>query len=409
MDIFLVVLLIVICLGVEAFFSGSEIAVVSADRAKLRHAAASGSRGAALALRMLKAPEWLLSTTLAGTNLALVTSTTAATMLVIYMFGEVYSWLAVVVLAPLTWVFGEIVPKSVFQQRADKTTLIAIFVLRFVSIIFWPILWIFAAFSIALRRWTGGGERNPFTLREEIQTLVEMSESEGDIRPEEQTMIRRIFDFSETNAGEIMVPLIDVIGVEGGTSCGEAMKVAIQTGHKRLPVYEQRVDRISGALNTLDILLQEKHKPISQFVQPVVYVSASKSIRDLLLAFSKEDVIVVVVDEFGGADGIVMLEDVLEEIVGELDDELDVERGSQPMIRQIDRRHVVMSARVQIDTINDTFDLNLPEGDYETVAGFLIGLVGEIPEIGEMIRYRNISFTVVKATRQAIHEVRVRW
>ena len=409
MEILLTALVVVFCLAVEAFFSGSEIAVVSADRMKLRHAAASGSRGAALALKMLDKPEWLLSTTLTGTNVALVANTTAATTLAIFLFGESYSWLAIVVTAPMIWIFGEIVPKSVFQQRADAITPVAIFALRFFSILFSPILWTFAMISRGLRRAAGGGAGNPFTLREEIRTLVDMSPAGGDIRPEEQTMIRRIFDFSETDAGEIMVPLIDVVGIERGAGCREAVRCAVESGHKRLPVFDERIDRISGALNTLDILLQGDDKPIAPFVRPVVYVSASKSIKDLLVEFSKDDVIGVVVDEFGGADGIVMLEDVLEEIVGELDDEFDAARDSRPMIRQVANNHLIMNARVQIDTLNDTFDLSLPDGDYETVAGFLISIVGEIPAVGEVIRYKDITLTVVRATPQAIKEVRVRW
>ncbi|MDH3475183.1 MAG: hemolysin family protein [Rhodospirillales bacterium] len=409
MEILITVLVIIAFLAMEAFFSGSEIAVVSADRIKLRHNAANGSRGAKLALKMLENPEWLLSTTLTGTNVAVVTNTTVATTLVVHLLGESYSWVAVVAIAPLIWIFGEIVAKSVFQQRANDITPIAIFGLRFFSILFWPILWTFAMISRTLSRALGGHAGNPFTLREEIRTFIEMSPVSGDILPEEKTMIRRVFDFSETTAGEIMVPLIDVVGIERGASCGEAIRCSVESQHKRLPVFDERIDRISGSLNTLDILLQEGDKLIEPFIRPVVYVPASKSIGDLLVEFSKRDVTAVVVDEFGGSEGIVMLEDVLEEVVGELEDEFDDNIAGQPLIRQIDRNHAIMSARVEIDAVNDTLDLSLPEGDYETVAGFLISLTGEIPAIGDVIKHKDITFTVTRATPQAIQEVRVRW
>ncbi len=409
MEILIAVLVILVCLATEAFFSGSEIAVVSADRIKLRHDAANGSRGAKLALKMLENPEWLLSTTLTGTNVAVVTNTTVATALVVSLLGESYGWVAVIVVAPLIWIFGEIVAKSVFQQRADDITPVAVFALRFFSILFWPILFTFAMISRALSRALGGHAGNPFTLREEIRTFLEMSPVSGDILPEEQTMIRRVFDFSETTAGEIMVPLIDVVGIERGASCGEAIRCAVESKHKRLPVFDERIDQISGSLNALDILLQEDDKPIEPFIRPVVYVPASKSIGELLVEFSKSEVTVVVVDEFGGSEGIVMLEDVLEEVVGELEDEFDEKVAGQPMIRKIDRNHALMSARVDIDTINDTLDLSLPEGDYETVAGFLISLTGEIPAVGDVIKYQQITFTVTHATQQAIQEVRARW
>ena len=214
----------VLILASEAFFSGSEIAVVSADRMKLRHDAAKGSRGAKVALKMLQNPEWLLSTTLAGTNISVVANTTLATALVIQMLGEQYSWVAVVLVAPLISVFGEIVPKSIFQQRADVITPYAILILRVASIVFYPILIVFTALARLLTRIFGDGEkRNPFTLREEIMAMMGMASSETDIEPSEQSLIRRVFDFGETAAADIMVPLIDVIGIDHGASTGEAI------------------------------------------------------------------------------------------------------------------------------------------------------------------------------------------
>ena len=407
MDVPLSLLVIALCLAAEAFFSGSEIAVVSADRATLRHAAANGSKGAALALKMLEKPEWILSTTLIGTNVAVVANTTIATALIYQQLGEGFGWLAIVVVAPLIWVFGEIVPKSAFQQRADAITPKAIFLLNFFSYLFWPILWGFAHLSRRLS--LGNGGPNPFTLREEIRTLIEMSPAAGDILPEEKSMIRRVFDFSETTAGEIMVPLIDVVGIEKGSTCADAAHIAAEAKHKRLPVFDERIDQIVGTLNALDVLLEDAEKPIVTYVRPVVYVPPSKSIGELLVEFSQGDIFAVVVDEFGGSEGIVTLEDVLEEIVGELEDEFDERSASQPMIREVGHNHYIMSARVEIDTLDDTLQLTLPDGDYETLGGFLNSITGEIPVVGEVITYRKITFTVLQATPQAIQEVRVRW
>lgn len=409
-DLTLPILAIVLCLAIEAFFSGSEIAVVSADRLKLRHDAANGSKGAALALKMLERPEWLLSTTLVGTNAAVVTNTTIATGLAIHFLGEGHAWVAVAAMTPLIWIFGEIVAKSVAQQRADAITPRAIYVLRIASFLFWPILAVFALLSRGLSSVMGGPRRNPFTLREEIGSMIEMSVTEGDIRPEEKTMIRRVFSFGETTAGEIMVPLIDVVAIERHAKTKEAIALAIERAHKRLPVYDQRVDKIIGTLNTLDLLTEGDTAPIEPFVRPVLYVPPSKNLEDLLVAFRNDDEhTAVVVDEFGGAEGIVMLEDILEEVVGDLQDEFDETVGASPKIQRIGRNHYVVNARVEIETFNETLSLNLPEGDYETVAGFLIRETGEIPETGEVIKYHNITFTIIDATQQAIREVRVRW
>jgi CBS domain containing-hemolysin-like protein len=408
MDILGTILIILACLVVEAFFSGSEIAVVSADRMKLRHAAASGSRGAKLALSMLEKPEWLLSTTLVGTNIAVVTNTTLATALAIHWLGEGFGWVAVVAVTPLIWIFGEIVAKSAFQQRADVVTPRAVFVLRFASFLFWPILWIFALLTRALGRSTGGADvENPFTLREEIRMLVDMSPTEGDMHPEERSMIRRVFNFTEITAGEIMVPLIDVVGIERDSNCREAIRIAVDSLHKRLPVYDKRVDRIVGTIDALDLLLEDAEATIDAFVQPVRYVAATKSIEELLVEFVSGDVTVIVVDEFGGSEGIVMLEDILEEVVGELGDEFDEEAADQSMIRQVSRNQFIVAARASIDTVNEALGTNLPDGDYETLGGFLISLTGEIPVSGEAVNYQGVTFTVLRATEQAVQEVSV--
>jgi CBS domain containing-hemolysin-like protein len=272
----LALLIMVGCLALEAFFSGSEIGAVSANRVALRHQAAAGSRGARLALSMLEKPEWLLSTTLVGTNIAVVTNTTVATALVIQLLGEAYSWLAVVLVAPLIWVFGEVVPKSVFQQQADAITPRAVYLLRAASFLFSPILVVFTALTRVVGRVLGGGEpQNPFTLREEIVALMERPGSGGDILPAEQHMIRRVFRFGETTARDILVPLIDVVGVERGATCGEAVRVAAERAHKRLPVYEERVDRIVGLVNALDVMLVEDAAPLDPYVQPVLHIPGS--------------------------------------------------------------------------------------------------------------------------------------
>ena len=403
------VLIMSACLLIEAFFSGSEIAIVSANRMKLRHDAAQGSRGASLALKMLEKPEWLLSTTLIGTNIAVVATTTVATGLTIDLLGEKYAWVAVLFVAPLIWIFGEIVPKSAFQQRADEITPKTIFLLRFFSFAFWPILAVFAGMSWLLSRMFGGDETNPFTLREETRAMIEMSPTKGDILPGEKSMIRRVFNFSETTAGEIMVPLIDVVGIEKTSTCGEAVQCAVESRHKRLPVFDGRIDRIVGSINTLDLLLESSDTPIEPFVRPVSYVPDSKGIEALLTEFSRGDVTAVVVDEFGGSEGIVMLEDVLEEVVGDLEDEFDDTALDEPAIRKLGKNRYVVNARIETETLSRRLDIDLPEGDYDTLGGLLNSLVGEIPAVGQRITCGNVTFTVLRATKQAVQKVRIRW
>ena len=411
MEIGATIFVMVLCLAAEAFFSGSEIGVVSADRLRLRHMAAKGSRGAKLALSILEKPEWLLSTTLVGTNIAVVTNTTVVTALVIDLLGEKFSWLAVVIVAPLIWIFGEIVAKSIFQQRADTITPRVIFGLRAASLVFYPILAVFAGLTRLLTGTRKNGEaQNPFTLREEITSMMEMSAQDGDILAVEQTMIRRVFEFSETAAGDIMVPLIDVVAIENTATCGEAMRLAVAKKHKRLLVYEERVDEIIGILNALDLLQEDKDAPIKPHVHAVRYIPTSKGVADLLLEFrTGGDSMAVVVDEFGGAEGIVTIEDILEEVVGEIADEFDESEEIVQRIRRVGKDHYLVSARAELDTLKEEIGLVLPEGDYETLGGFLLTIAADIPSSGQVIAYRGIKFTIERASERAIQEVRVRW
>jgi putative hemolysin len=411
-DILITLLIMVVCLAAEAFFSGSEIGIVSADRMRLRHEAAKGSRGARLALEMLKTPEWLLSTTLVGTNISVVTNTTVATALAIELFGREGSLVAIGVVAPLIWVFGEIVPKSVFQQRADALTPKAIFLLKFCSYLFYPILLVFSFLSRLLARLLGGGQRdvNPFTLREQISTMLEMSTDDGDIRPMEQQMIRRLFDFGETTAREAMVPLIDVVCVDQATTCGEAVGLAVERSHKRLPVYAERVDQLTGVLDTLDLLGVDPGQPIAPFVRPVDYVPETRSIQDVLLDMRRVGQIMsVVVDEFGGAEGIITVEDIVEEVVEDMHDEYDADEKPTGWVRRLGERDYVVSARIGLDELKEKLHVQLPEGQYTSLAGFLLEKARDVPPAGTVIDFQKFSFTVQRATPQAIQEVRLRW
>lgn len=409
-DILFTFLIMLLCLIAEAFFSGSEIGVVSADPIKLRHQAAKGSKGAKLALKMLEEPEWLLSTTLVGTNIAIVLNSTVATALMISLFGEWGSWVTVLVVAPLIWVFGEIVPKSVFQQRADVITPYSIFVLRFCSYLFSPILIIFVWLSRFLAKLAGDKEQNPFTLREQIERMVQMPAQGGDIKPVEKTMIRRLFDFSETNVHQVMVPLIDVHAVELGASVGQAVRLSVERAHVRLPVYEGRVDRVVGVLHTLDLLGLDDNQPIASFVRPARYVPSNKSINDLLRDLRKDgDVLAVVVDEFGGAEGIVTIEDIVEEVVEDIQDEYDRQEKTHQWVKKLGHQDYMVSARIDFGLLQEQLALQLPEGKYATLAGFILEHAREIPRSGAILDIHNVRFTIQRSSAQAIQEVRMTW
>ncbi len=412
MDIVTTLLIILLCLLLEAFFSGSEIGVVSADQIKLRHKAAKGSKGARLALKMLEKPEWLLSTTLVGTNISIVTNTTMTTALMIHLFGENGSFMAIALAAPLIWVFGEIVPKSVFQQRADVITPYVIYVLRFFSLLFYPILLIFSVLTKLLARLAGDTAKNPFTLREEIVSMFHMQATDaGDIQPMEQNMIRRMFNFSETTVQEVMLPLIEVTAVEQSSSCELAMRISAEKSHIRLPVFDQRIDRIVGILHTLDLLNVDPQEPIKDYMIPALYVPSSKNIRELMLEMRKEGTVVaIVVDEFGGAEGLVSMEDIMEEVVEDLEDEYDaVEDQSEEWIKKIATADYRVNARIEIDELCEKLKIDLPRGNYATLAGLLLDKMHSVPHQGTVMKENGITLTVQRSSAKSVREVRIQW
>ena len=239
--------------------------------------------------------------------------------------------------------------------------------------------------------------------------MLQMPAQEGDIQSVEKTMIRRMFNFSEITAQEIMVPLIDVAAIEKNAVCGDAEFVATEKAHIHLPVYDKRVDKVIGVLHALEFLGMPPDEPIQAYIRPVRYVSGSKQIKELLLELRQaRETFAVVVDEFGGSRGIVTIEDIMEEVVEDIEDEYDDKEKSSQWIRKISDHEYIVSARLELDTLSETLKIDLPRGKYATLAGFLLEHTGEVPAVGSVIKLSGISFTIYRSIPQAILEVRIR-
>lgn len=287
-----------------------------------------------------------------------------------------------------------------------------IFLLRLCSWLFFPILVVFSQLTRMLAKLLGdkAGEHNPFTLREEISMLMQMSSDGGDIQLHEKTMIRRLFDFEETAVREVMMPLIDVVGIEQDATCGEAIRVAREQSHKRLPVYAQRVDQIVGVLETLELLGIGQDTPIKKFIKPADYVPGSKSIQTLLQEMQRDhQLLSVVVDEFGGAEGIVTLEDIVEEIVEDISDEYDAHEKPVQWVRKLGEKDYLVSGRIDPGSFAEELGISLPEGQYASLAGFLLERVRDVPVAGTVVKYKKVTFIVERASARVIEEVRVHW
>jgi CBS domain containing-hemolysin-like protein len=398
-------LTILLFLLLEGFLSGSEMAMVAADRKKLARFAHSGPRSARLTFRILQNPSWFLSTALVGSNLAEVANAALVTALLVGHFGPKGDFWAFLLLTPLILVFGEILPKTLFRQMADRWVLKIVPVVYVVSYILYPAVWFMSKSTEVVLRILGlEGEARPFVTREELQLLLQTESGPTDMKPHEKTMIRRIFRFADTKVREVMIPLVNVTALEDTITVAEAIASVRQENYSRYPVFQERIDNVIGVVHSFDLLLAEdRGQSIRPFIRPISFFPETKPIDELLLELQrKQEALAVVVDEYGGGVGIVTVEDILEEVVGEIDDEYD---SAQPLFRRIGSRAFLINARMEIDHINEILKLGLPKGDYETLGGFVLNRLGRVPLAGESFRYGKMLCEVKKASERAVNEV----
>ncbi len=395
-----------ICLLLEAFFAGSELALVSADKLKLNHLSARGNRGARVALSLARRPEWFFSATLLGQNLFIVANTIFVTFFIFDRFGMEYEFFGIL-LSPLILVFGEAVPKSLFQQWADRLTpLVAPIVLLF-SYIFYPVVWLLSRLTLLLM---GGVQGSLLTghqvTRESLEILLRDSEAPRELSPVFKESLLKTLAFAGKEAREVMTPLVEVFSLRDTTLVEEALALCHEEGFSSVPVFQKRAHNIVGTINYFHLLLARDPKvPVSSLMVPSLFVPSGMSVKEIFLLFRSRQVhFAVVVDEYGGAVGIVTLEDIVEEVLGEIQDEYDEEVVPW---RQIGPVQYLLEGRAEIDQVNEKLKLGIPSGDYETVSGFLLSHFERIPETGEVVRFGHLTFLIKTATARSIEEVLV--
>lgn len=407
MNILFYTIIFCFCLTLEAFFSGSEIALIASNPKKIRKSPKLPPSRIKLTLKLLKDRERLLATTLCGTNLCVVTNSIFITSLFISFFGERGEIYAILVLSPLLLIFGEIIPKTFSQQRATRIAPWVSYPVWLASYFFYPLI-IFISKLTTIIFLIAGAKKSkviPFVTREELKLILKMSKKGSDLTTGEVNMINRLFDFSNTTVKEAMIPLIEVSAVEDKDTVKEAIDVISKKGYSRLPVYQERIDNIIGVVNSFDLLHTSYDQPIHSLIRTIPFVPESKSIDELMVDMQKKrNHMAIVVDEYGGTIGIITIEDILEEIVGEIKDEYDID---QRLYRRTGWNKYIINARMEIDQIREGLHLSLPDGDFETLGGFLLEKLGHIPKPGEILKYQDITFTIVSADERSIGEVRM--
>ena len=416
MELSLEVLLIFVFLLLKGFFSGSEIAIVNSDKFKLRHQAKLGNRGAALVLKLFKTPDVILGTTLVGTNIATVTISTLGALIFIDLFGSAGDLISILVLTPVLLILGEVVPKSIFQQKADEITTHIIYGLRFFSILFWPIIFVFSTVARFATRIVGGGvvPQNMFITREELRALLDISDSAANPSRIDRKRIRRVIRFADTTVGEAMIPLADVVGFNEMRNMKEAVRIVLKQGYNRLPVYRGNLTNVKGmlTLSTWDLMDPELlDKPVSDFIRPALYLSPRQTIdRALPQLQARDDHIAVVVDEFGSAIGILTMEDIFEEVVGEIDVGYDFDEyhpKQRITIEHETETSHVMPGRMPISEINDILYTSLPVEEAHTIGGFMVHRLRRLPRVGDTVEGKDYRVTVLEADGRVAVKVRL--
>lgn len=408
-------LIMLFFLLLKALFSGSEIAMVNSDKLKLRHKAKQGNRGANLVLQQFKVPDILLGTTLIGTNIATVIITTMGSLIFIDLFGRSGDIISVIILTPFLLILGEIVPKSIFQQKADDLVCFLIYILRFFTTIFYPLLFIFSRIARFAARWVGGNaqQKNVFITREELRTLLDISDS-SIASSIDRRRIRRIMRFGDTTVGEAMIPLAEVIGFNESRGMSEALRIVWQYGYNRLPVYRSNITNVKGilTLDTWDLMESDiNEKNVKDYIVEPLYLSPKQTIdRALPKLKARTDHMAIVVDEFGSAIGILTLEDVFEEVVGELTASYDFEEY-QPRKRILFEKKsedlLLVGGRMPLSEINDILHINLPVSEAHTVGGLISNRLRHIPEVNEQLEEQQYRFTVLEADARSVQKVRI--
>jgi len=396
------------CLAVQGFSVSAESALSACNRGRLRQKAQAGNLRAKLAESLVARPQVALATTLLVANLAWLCAVLVSAL---WLRGRGSPMVIAVAVVPPMLVLGQLVPRALSQAFADRVVLL---IAPFLAVLSWvvrPAAWVVSGFAAAMTRMLGTDKGRTFVTRDELTLLIEgeAKADDTDITADEREMIANVLELSEYSVRDLMVPLSEVTALDEDSPLGEVATEVADKRHSRLPVYRGRVDDIVGIIHVFDVLqagAERRAEPVSAVARPAVYVPESMKATELLVQLQAEGQhIAVVVDEYGGAVGIVTVEDLLETIVGEIDDEYDDEpspiRAERPGVWRIE-------ARTAVERVNHELDVGLPESDeYETLAGLLIEHFRRIPDPGEKMTVGAVDLEVMAASDRAVEMVRL--
>lgn len=405
--------ILIACLFLAAFASAAETALTALGRLTARSMEERNTPASRAVGYLRHDPSLFLSTILIINSAALIVASSMGTLVLTHNLPSPWGEVAATVgISILVLIFAELTPKNIAVRRPERMALFLARPVRVASIILRPIIVILGGTVATIMKVLGQGGYNkpmPVITEEELREIVSVSEAEGVLEEEEHDMIRGIFEFGETTVGEVKVPRVDMTALPVTTPLMEALDVILQQGHSRIPVFDESIDNIVGILYDKDVLkyIRSNQEGVSlrDVVRPALYTPESKRVGELFRELQTKKVhIAIVLDEYGGTDGIVTLEDLLEEIVGEIQDETDRE---QPLFEKIDDGVYEVSAMIDMDQLNEELELDLPENGVETLGGFVYEQIGEVPEVGAVVTAGGVTIEVKAVEGRRIRTLRI--
>ena len=407
----LYITLMVISLFFSATFSAIETAFTSANRVKIKTMSGDGNKKAQRVQELLDKYDKLLSAVLIGNNLVNIALSSMATVVftaALALTEAQETAIATAVVTIVVLIFGEVGPKSLAKERPEKFCMFFAPFVKAVMFIFTPFCWLFSLQSKLIAKMTHSrGDSDTFT-EDEILTIVDEAESEGGLEADEGNLIRSAIEFTDRTAGEILTPRVDIVGVSKTATNEELAKIIAESGYSRIPVYEGSIDNITGIIHEKDfyafIFNTDKH--FTSVAKQPLYAVESVKISDLLKKMQAGKMhIAVINDEFGGTQGIVTVEDILEELVGEIWDETD--DTEEDVVKKSDEEYQIRGD-ADIHCLNEVFSLDVEDFDATTVAGFVNEITGKMPKENTEVTYENLQITITKVNRHRINEVLIK-
>ncbi len=410
-EAWLQLVILIVSLILCATASAAETALTSVSRIKLKNMVEEGDKKAIKIDRLLTQPNVFLTTILVVNSVAVIVASSMATVLALRFSATFGELIATILISLVVLIFCEITPKTAAVQNPLRWARILVNPVLGAAWLLRPVVLSLSAVTNTLLRFTVGQmrHRGPFVTEEELRLLVTVGEEEGVLEEEETEMIHSIFEFADTTVREVMIPRIDMVTLESDATVDEAVDLALQGGFSRIPVFEETIDNIIGVLYTKDMLrqLREDHNtlPIRDLSRPAYFVPETKKLDDLLREIRQRRThMAIIVDEYGSVAGLVTIEDLVEEIVGDIQDEYDREEN---LYEQVNQHEYIVDAKISIDEFDELMDTDLENEDYDTLGGFLYAQLDKIPVAGDTITFKNLTFTVLTTRGRRITKVRV--